>query len=230
MEKQAYYSVPLPNPLSGGEGINQSFIGALILLLCVLLLPACSQINISHSGSRQPDSRAVEAALSPATMQQFQAALELIALQKYQQAEIALQDLIAVHPSLAGLYLNLGMIYASTDRDELAQQAFTKAIELNPDNTSAYNELGILYRKSGKFEKALLSYQQALTIAPDYALAHRNIGILYDLYLLQPTQALQHYRRYQDLIEADDRQVELWIAEISKRVQNAHKIASTKQP
>ncbi len=122
MEKQAYYSAPLPNPLPGGEGINQSFIGALILLLCVLLLPACSQMNISQSGSRQPDSMVVDAALSPATMQQFQAALELIALQEYQQAEMALQQLIAVHPSLAGLYLNLGMIYASTDRDELAQQ------------------------------------------------------------------------------------------------------------
>ncbi len=195
---------------------------AALILLAALILPACSHVGVieeTQTAGQEPPP------VSSETTRRFQEALAFIEAEEYHRAEAVLLEIIAASPTLAGPYLNLGMIYAATDRDAKARLAFGRAIELKPHNAAAYNEMGILYRKGGDFAAARAAYEQALLIAPDYALAHRNLGILYDLYLRQPQRALAHYQRYQDLLGTRDRQVGLWITELNKRVERNRKIA-----
>ena len=86
-----------------------------------------------------------------------------------------------------------------------------------PDSAVAWNELGILRRRAGHFPDADEAYLRALGADQNYALAHRNRGILMDLYMGQPAEALQHYRRYVEIAGADD-EVDAWIAELELRV------------
>lgn len=197
---------------------------ATLALLAALLLPACSHVTVVKEAPHGEEA-ATSPPVSDATSRRFREALDFIAAQEYARAEAVLQAIIAESPALAGPHLNLGMVYAATGRDGQARQAYIRAIELRPDNAAAYNELGILHRRGGNFAAARAAYEEALRIDPDYALAHRNLGILFDLYLRQPARALSHYRRYQALPGAADRQVELWIAELSKRVERARQIA-----
>jgi tetratricopeptide (TPR) repeat protein len=144
-------------------------------------------------------------------------ALVLMQSGDYQAAIPVLQAFIEDQPELAGPYLNLGISYQKTGQLEAAVAALIKATELNPDNTIAYQQLGITYREQGDFKAALDAYTFALKLDSDYALAHRNIGILYDLYLQQPTQALNHYKRYLELIGEPDQTVDRWVIDLERR-------------
>lgn len=144
-------------------------------------------------------------------------ALVLMQSGDYQAAIPVLQAFIEKNPELAGPHLNLGICYQKSGELEAAVAALTKATELNPKNTVAYQQLGITYREQGNFEAALDAYTSALKLDSDYALAHRNIGILYDLYLQQPTLALDHYKRYLELIAEPDQTVNRWVVDLERR-------------
>jgi len=147
----------------------------------------------------------------------YDSALVLMQSGDYQAAIPVLQAFIEKNPELAGPHLNLGISYQKSDQFDAAVAALTKATELNPNNTFAYQQLGITYREQGNFEAALDAYTSALKLDSDYALAHRNIGILYDLYLQQPTLALDHYKRYLELTAEPDQTVNRWVVDLERR-------------
>jgi len=151
----------------------------------------------------------------------YDQALVLMQSGDYGAAIPVLQAFIEQQPQLAGPHLNLGIAYRKVGEPEAAIAALTKAAELNPDNPVTYQQLGISYREQGRFEAALDAYQKALKLDPAYALAHRNIGILYDLYLQQPALALQHYRRYLELIGEPDQTVDRWVVDLERRTGTA---------
>jgi len=135
------------------------------------------------------------------------------------EAEHLLDGLATDYPQLSGPLLNLGILHASADRLEAAEAAFREVLELAPGDAVAHAELGIVLRRQGRFDEADAAYREALTLQPDYALAWRNRGVLLDLYLGRPTEALQCYERYLDLVgggEADE-QVARWVAELQLR-------------
>jgi tetratricopeptide (TPR) repeat protein len=168
--------------------------------------------------------------IDPEILDQYQHALSLMADEKFSHAEKILQKIIDSHPELAGPYVNIGIIDLKTDKTSEAEHAFKQAIEHSPDNVIARNQLGILYRKSGRFDEALQMYNKALEIDPQYANAHLNLGILYDLYLNKPEMALTQYQRYLDLINEEDKQVELWIADIKNRIKQPPPQTAENQP
>lgn len=137
----------------------------------------------------------------------------------YGKAEPLLLDLTRNQPKLAGPYVNLGILYARTNRPQPAMQALQQAIALNPGNADAQNQLGILLRQSGQMQAAEKAYQAALAAAPDHAYAHLNLAVLYDVYLKQPALALPQYQQYQRLAPGDAARVAVWIAELKQRMQ-----------
>lgn len=173
----------------------------------VLLLGGCS-------GTATRGDKTAEPVKLP---RNYDNALVLMQSGDYQAAIPVLQAFIKKKPQLAGPYLNLGISYQKSGQFDEAVAALTKATELNPKNTAAYQQLGIIYREQGKFDAALDAYTSALKLDSDYALAHRNIGILYDLYLQQPTLALDHYKRYLELIAEPDQTVTRWVVELERR-------------
>ncbi len=173
----------------------------------LLLLAGCS-------GTATRDGKTAEPVKLPRS---YDNALVLMQSGDYQAAIPVLQAFIEKQPQLAGPYINLGISYQKTGQFDAAAQALIKAIELSPDNTIAYQQLGMTYREQGNFDAALDAYTNALKLDSDYALAHRNIGILYDLYLQQPALALDHYKRYLELVDEPDQTVNRWVIDLERR-------------
>jgi Flp pilus assembly protein TadD len=185
-----------------------------VLLALCLGLAACGMIKPRPEAPGQADgpSAAVPDKGDPAT--RFAAALALQKQNQVAEAEEALKSLTTDFPDHSGPWTNLGIIYARSNRRDLAINALLKAATLNDSNKIAFNWLGILYRETGDLNRSRLSYEKALKIDPNYALAHYNLGVLLDAHMKQPLSALEHYKAYQQAGHADDLRVMAWVAEI----------------
>lgn len=227
----------------------KQYVNITILLVSILMLVACSHTPVSPTASTEamPSTETSGKAADVSTMQPmtkqptgtedvdpeitslYQKALDLMSEEKFDAAEQILQKITTRQPELAGPYVNLGIIYQQRDRPAEAEYMFKQAIEHKPHNVIAYNQLGILYRKGGRFDEAIQVYNKALEIDPLYTNACLNLGILYDLYLDRPRLALVQYQRYQQLVPDKDKQVDLWIQEISIRLKQSIQQSDTGQ-
>lgn len=210
-----------------------------VLAVC-LLLSGCAQLGGSDNAkpARASGKTTTSAAAKPATVApqksaapaasaptvdpteaNFNKALQLMRARDYAQAEPLLATLTQRQPQLAGPWLNLGILYARTNRRSQAIQSLRQGLGLNPRSAPAQNQLGILLRESGELKAAEQTYQAALSTNPDYANAHLNLGVLYDVHLKQPALALKHYEQYQRLAPADNARVAVWIADLKQRTQ-----------
>lgn len=136
-----------------------------------------------------------------------------------EQALALLDDLATEYPMRPEPWINKGILHAAAGRDDDAETALLRAIEIMPRHAIAHAELGIVLRRLGRFAEADTAYRTALELEPDYALAWRNRGVLLDLYLARPTEALDCYERYLELVggvEADE-QVARWVTELRLR-------------
>jgi len=177
------------------------------------------------SGSVRPaDESAAEAEMvleiivSPATRAAYERALEAMDGDDSAEAELRFKQFILEYPDFPGAYVNLAIVYERDGRYEDAHNALDRALALEPAHATASNRLGILLRKQGKFAEAEQAYLRAIDSDPAYALAHHNLGVLLDLYLYRPAEALEHYRRYQDLLVEPDAAVGRWIIDLERRV------------
>ncbi len=176
------------------------------VLAALCLLGACSLLP--------PVGQAPPRAAAPPPA--YRAALRLIAEGRDAEAEPRLEALVAERPRLAGAWLNLGLLYARSDRPEAARAVLQQALRVHPGLAPAHNALGILAREDGDFVAARRAYERAIAADPGYARAELNLGILCDLYLARPGEALVHYRRFL-AIAGDDETVLQWVAELEQR-------------
>ncbi|GMQ83653.1 MAG: hypothetical protein BMS9Abin06_0389 [Gammaproteobacteria bacterium] len=188
-----------------------------LLPYCNKTLATCMALLLLLSGCSGIATRSEKTAEPVKLPRNYDNALVLMQSGDYQSAIPVLQAFIEKNPGLAGPHLNLGISYQKSGEFDAAVAALTNATGLNPKNAVAYQQLGITYREQGNFEAALDAYTSALKLDSDYALAHRNIGILYDLYLQQPTLALDHYKRYLELIGEPDQTVNRWVVDLERR-------------
>jgi len=193
------------------------------LLLCgALLLSACQMI----SGSGGADTNAKKTAagtqeVTTAVQAQFDAAVAAQNAQQWPQAEQQYKQLLEKYPQLSGPALNLALIYAQTERPQLADEYFQRASQINPNNVVAANQYGVWLRGQGRFDDAERIYLQILGTHPDSADTHLNLAILYDLYLRKLPQALEHYQRYLELVNDEKSPVHGWVADLQRRLQSA---------
>lgn len=193
----------------------------------LLLLVACATTATRPAATpvaeatAAPGALAVTAGASPMDEEQQRAldtVLEVMRAAEWPAAREMMQELIISYPTLAVAYANMGIIQQQLGYGEQAEKSWLKALELRPGWAALCNQLGIYYREQGRFSQALAMYQQALASDEGYAMSHRNIGILYELYLGDGARALEHYRRYRELVGGEEREVLLWIADLEHRV------------
>ena len=205
-----------------------------ILILVMLLLAACQSAPetaknpapVTETAITEPEAGTEASAAEPVPepvdfYQQFY--IEAVASLKNGDTEQALELLIQVStdaPDKPYVFTNLGLAYFKLEKLDLAEEAFQEAIIRNNRDSVAYTHLGILQRYKGQFEEARNQYQQAISIDSDYALAHLNLGILFELYLQDLKLALQHYQRYQALVDKENSQVAGWITDIQRRLKS----------
>src|SRR5207237_61822 len=76
---------------------------------------------------------------------------------------------LAIRPTNATAYVNLGIRLSEQKKFPEALAAHRKAIELDPTHALAHNGLGSVFHKQGKFEKAIAAYDKAIKFAPNNA-------------------------------------------------------------
>lgn len=186
------------------------------LASCVLtaMLAAC------QASSPKPQT-AASAEVPAAAQTLFDSATAAQREQHWDQAETQLKQLAEKYPQLSGPHLNLALLYAQTQKPELAETEFKQTLTINPNNIAAYNQYGIWLRVQSRSQEAEAIYLKALERAPDYADTHLNLGVLYDLYMGKLPQALAQYQRYLELNSDEKSPVRAWVADLQRRLKTA---------
>lgn len=105
-------------------------------------------------------------------IEQFKAGKHEAAIELFNRA-------IALQPTFAKAFYNLGTVYYALKEFEKAAPAFQRAIEILPSYTGAYNQLGMTYVKTSQYEKALVVLKEAIRQNPNNAIFYYNLGYLY---------------------------------------------------
>lgn len=89
------------------------------------------------------------------------------------------QKELAINPSDAESYFQLGMVYYQQQQMDSAIYAWEKTISLNPNNLDAFSNLGVCYLNFKKnFSKAEEYWNKTLRLNPNYLQAYFNLMIL----------------------------------------------------
>ena len=193
------------------------------LILALLLSGGCATAP-GMSARQEPVD------VTPALREHYHQAIEAMKAGQWETAISGLESITRENDRLSGPYLNLGIAYSHAGDREKAIAALQTSIERNPVNPIAYNQLGILYRQSGEFERARTMYESALQADPACADAQWNLGVLNDLYLQQPAEAQEHYERYRQLTEADERELQPESAGMQQKTVSRQLTAGVRQP
>jgi Flp pilus assembly protein TadD len=158
----------------------------------------------------------------------LQPVFDLMADKRYADAEKALARLARTHAEDPTYLLNLGIVYARTERLDQAEEILIKAQAQAPRSAVIHNELGIVRRHRGDFAGSASAYRAAIKADPAFANAHYNLGVLLDLYLQQPADALTHYEAYLSLTPQGDKTVNGWVKDLRRRTAQGPSTASQK--
>jgi tetratricopeptide (TPR) repeat protein len=126
------------------------------------------------SGGKSPD-------LGPAV----QNALDLTKSGKFDEAEVAYNDLITKSPSTPGLHFNLAYVYTQKKDWPKAEAEYLKVIELKPDYSDAYIQLARVYQDQGNAQKATEFIAKAASDHPTDSKIQFTVG----LYFLNASKA-----------------------------------------
>jgi Tfp pilus assembly protein PilF len=192
------------------------FIKLNLILLFIFSLSACvtdSARPVEPGAVAKPELIEVDSDIED----EFNTALSYLKSEKYAEAIVLLEKIIAVENRVPAPFVNLGMAYEKTGDDKNAEKYLRQALGLELTHPVANNQLGLLYRRLGRFDDARKAYTNALTEYPDYLPVVKNLGILCDLYLRDFPCALQQFEHYLS-IRPDDKTMKIWLADLSRRV------------
>lgn len=91
-------------------------------------------------------------------------------------AEKIYLEILTLQPENADALHLLGILYAQTQRLDLALTYLKKCCEYYPKVASYQNSLGNLYFRLGELKTAELHYENSLTLAPSHATTYSNLG------------------------------------------------------
>ena len=114
----------------------------------------------------------------------------------FDQAEAALNYVIAFEPRHVDAWFHLGWLYQEKlGRYSEAEEAYMNAIECDSEDPVSWNNLGnLLQERLGRYSEAEEAYRTAIRLDPDYASPWNNLGNLLKNYQKRDAGAEEAYR------------------------------------
>ncbi|MEY4580015.1 MAG: hypothetical protein RL701_4718 [Pseudomonadota bacterium] len=97
--------------------------------------------------------------------------------QTFDAAEAAYRRAIALDPTLANAFTNLGNLMFKRERLEEAEKFYARALKLDPEQPEAHYNAGFLAFERGDAPAAVASFERALESDPGFADAHFNLAM-----------------------------------------------------
>jgi tetratricopeptide (TPR) repeat protein len=117
---------------------------------------------------------------------------------RWQDAIDAYRRVVAIDPTYAAAWNNLGLLLHRMGEYDDARGAYTAALHQEPQCAEAAYNLGSLSEDCGDVDTAIGHYRRALDVSPDYADAHFNLAAA--LARSGRNQAaIHHWQRYLEL-------------------------------
>ena len=117
---------------------------------------------------------------------------------QWEDAIDAYRRVVAIDPSYAAAWNNLGLLLHRLGRYDEARAAYSSALRASAACAEAAYNLGSLSEDTGDVDEAIRCYGRALDVSPDYADAHFNLaGALSRAG--RGDEAVAHWQRYLDL-------------------------------
>ncbi|HEX7644749.1 MAG TPA: tetratricopeptide repeat protein [Burkholderiaceae bacterium] len=103
--------------------------------------------------------------------------LAIFAQQRYGEAEVLTQSMLALHPRYGMGWMLLGAILKKQARHTEALTAQLRAADLLPGDADVQYNVGNTYLQQGRSDLAEQSYRRALSADPGYIRARYNLGL-----------------------------------------------------
>jgi tetratricopeptide (TPR) repeat protein len=116
-------------------------------------------------------------------------------LEKYEDAQTALQKTNELNPNAPGGYLALGTLFNQQKKYDEAEKALTQGLQLNGDVPQGQYELAKTFWATGKWQDAEPHAQKAVALAPSLAPAHVLLGNI-ALRRQDPMGAIKEFQEY----------------------------------
>jgi tetratricopeptide (TPR) repeat protein len=117
---------------------------------------------------------------------------------QWKDAIDAYRRVVAIDPSYAAAWNNLGLLLHRMGRYDEAREAYDTAVAQDPACAEAAYNLGSLAEDQGDVEAAIAHYRRALEVSPDYADAHFNVAAALAR-TGHSAEAVTHWQRYLQL-------------------------------
>jgi tetratricopeptide (TPR) repeat protein len=117
---------------------------------------------------------------------------------QWEDAIVAYRRVVAIDPTYAAAWNNLGLLLHRMGRYDEAHDAYEAALAQDATCCEAVYNLGSLAEDRGEVDEAVRCYRQALALSPDYGDAHFNLaGAL--ARSGRADEAVAHWQRYLEL-------------------------------
>lgn len=184
----------------------------LALIGALAFLTACAS-----QAPREPTARA-SVTLRAEDQSAWQASGVLIKQQKWQEAKLALQNLIKTNPKFTGIVINLAAVECQLQQWQAAAKLLGGLSEADK-TPEVFNLLGVVAEHSGQMTQAEQYYLTAVNSPQAPAEALYNLALLYDIYWQDPQKALPFYQAYVNA-RPEDKVVVDWINEIKRKTKH----------
>jgi len=98
---------------------------------------------------------------------------------KKQYMQLALDEFkqaVAIYPSYADSWHQIGLAYSRLGESEKSLEAYQMALKLNPAEPTTYGNMGFLFFQKGDYQKAIELYKHAIQLDSMYTDAYFNLG------------------------------------------------------
>jgi tetratricopeptide (TPR) repeat protein len=116
----------------------------------------------------------------------------------FDEAEALYKRAIALDPSLAIAYTNLGNIRFRRGDDQGAEALYGRALEVDPKQPEAHYNLGYVLLERGESRRAVAFFEKAIASDPRFADAHFNLAMALEQ-IGDRARARPHWRRYLEI-------------------------------